>query len=75
MVVFDKLKKASHFALVKTTHTTANIAEIYMKEIARMHWIPSTIVSDEDTKFTLNFWKGLFKGFVTKLKFRTTYYP
>jgi hypothetical protein len=44
MVVVDKLTKASHFFLVKTNHTTTNIAEIYMKEISRLHGIPRTIV-------------------------------
>jgi hypothetical protein len=55
MVVADKLTKATHFVHVKTTHTTANIAEIFMKEIARLCGIPRTIVSDTDTKFTSNF--------------------
>ena len=31
MVVVDKLSKASHFIHVKTTHTTANIADIFIK--------------------------------------------
>jgi hypothetical protein len=53
MVVVDKLTKATHFVPVKMTHTTTNIAEIYMKEIARLHGIPKTIVSYRDTKFTL----------------------
>jgi hypothetical protein len=75
MVVVDKLTKAAHFVPVKTTHTTTNIAEIFMKEIARLHGIPRTIVSDRDMKFTSNFWKGLFKGFGTNLNFSTTYHP
>jgi hypothetical protein len=40
MVVVDKLTKATHFVSVKTTHTMANIAEIFMKEIARLNGIP-----------------------------------
>jgi hypothetical protein len=32
-----------------------------MREIARLHGLPKEIVSDRDTKFTLNFWRGLFK--------------
>jgi hypothetical protein len=36
-VVVDKLTKAAHFVPVKTMHTTTNIAEIFMKEIARLH--------------------------------------
>jgi hypothetical protein len=55
MVVVDKFTKYAHFVLVKTTHTVANIAEIYMREIARLHGIPRTIVSDIDTKFTSKF--------------------
>jgi hypothetical protein len=51
------------------------VVDIYMREIARLHGIPKTIVFDRDTKFTSNFWKGLFKGFGTNLNFSTTYHP
>jgi hypothetical protein len=60
---------------MKTTNKKTNIAEIYMKEIARLHGFPREIVSDRDTKFTSNFWKGLFKGFQTNLNLSTTYHP
>jgi hypothetical protein len=75
MVVVDKLTKDAHFVPIKKTHTPTNIAEIYMREIARLHGIPRTIFSDRDTQFTSNFWKGLFKVFGTNLNFRTTYHP
>ncbi len=55
MVVVDKLTKAAHFLPVKSTHKAANIAEIYMKEIARLHGVPKAIVSDRNSKFTSNF--------------------
>jgi hypothetical protein len=55
MVVVDKLKKATHFVPMKTMHTSTNIVEIFMKEIARLHGIPREIVSNRDTKFTSNF--------------------
>jgi hypothetical protein len=48
MVVVDKITKDAHFVPVKTTHTTTNIAEIFMKEIARLQGIPRTIVSYRD---------------------------
>ena len=41
MVVVDKLSKGAHIILVKTTYTTANIADIFMKEIFRLHGIPN----------------------------------
>jgi transposase InsO family protein len=46
-----------------------------MKEISRLCGIPKAIVSDRDTKFTSNLWKGLFKGFGTNINFSTTYHP
>ena len=75
MVVVDKLSKEAHFILVKKTHSAANIANIFMKEIFRLHGIPKVIISDWDPKFTGNFWKTLFKGLDTKLNFSTSYYP
>jgi hypothetical protein len=65
MVVVDKLTKATYFIPVKMTQKLANIANIYMKEIARLHGVPKEIVSYQYSKFTSNFWKGLFKGFDT----------
>ena len=55
MVVVDKLSKAAHFIPVKTTYTTANIADIFMKEIFFVHGIPKVIIYDRDPKFTRNF--------------------
>ena len=46
-----------------------------MRDIARLHDIPKEIVSDKDTKFTSNLWRGLFKGFGTNMNFSTTYHP
>ena len=75
MVVVDKLSKEEHFILVKKIYTTANIDDIFMKEIFRLHGIPKVIISDRDRKFTRNFWKTLFKRLNTKLNFSTTYHP
>jgi hypothetical protein len=71
----DKLVKAVHFIPVKTTHKAINIANIYMKDVSRLHGVPKVIVSDNDPRFTSNFWKGLFKGFGTNLNLSTTYHP
>jgi hypothetical protein len=75
MVVVDKLMKASHFIPLKTTHKETNVGDIYMREVAQLHGIPKTIVSDRDPKFTSRLWKGLFKGFRTNLNFITSYHP
>ena len=74
MVVVDNLTKVAHFIPVKITRKESKIAYVYMKEIARLHGIPKIIVSDRDPKFTSKFWKGLFNGFGTNLKFSIAYH-
>ena len=59
---------------MKSVHKEVIIAKIYMQEISKLHGVPKTIVFDRDSKFTLNFWKGLFKGFRKKLNFSKTYH-
>jgi len=48
MVVVGKLTKVAHFIHVKTTHKASNIAEIYIKEVAKLHGVPMEIVSEKD---------------------------
>jgi hypothetical protein len=52
MVVAEKLTKVVHFISLKTTHKATDVADIFMREVARLHGIPKTIVSDRDPKFT-----------------------
>ena len=54
-VVIDKLSKAAHFIPVKSTCKEVNIADIFLKEIFRLHGIPKEIILDQDVKFTGNF--------------------
>ena len=75
MVVVDKISKETHFIPIKTTYKAANIVDIFMKEILRLHGIPTVIISDMDPNFSGNFWKYLFKGLDTKLNSSTSYYP
>jgi hypothetical protein len=55
MVVVENLTKAAHFIPLKTTHKATDVADIFMKEVVRLHKIPKTIVFDKDSKFTSNF--------------------
>jgi hypothetical protein len=55
MVVVDKLSKATHFISIKYTFKDINIANVFMKQIFRLHGFPKTIISDRDAKFTSNF--------------------
>ncbi|MCO5579307.1 hypothetical protein L7F22_033162 [Adiantum nelumboides] len=74
-VIVDMLTKVSHLIPVKTTFTASDIARIFVKEVFRLHGLPKRIVSDRDTKFTLNFWTSLFQAIGTELRFSIAYHP
>ena len=44
---------------VKSTFGTAQVADVFLKEIVRLHGVPKVIVSDRDVKFTAAFSKGM----------------
>ena len=75
MVIIDKFSKSGHFIHAKSTYKAINIAEIFMKEIFRLHGIPKMVISDRGVKFTSTFWKELFVGLNTNLNFSTIYHP
>ena len=70
-IVVDTLTKFAHFIPVKSTFGIAQVANVFLKEILRLHGVPKMIISDRDVKFTATFWKGLFGGMGTKLNFST----
>lgn len=45
-VIVDRLTKSTHFLPVKENTTSDQLAQIYIKEIVRLHGVPKTIVSD-----------------------------
>jgi hypothetical protein len=57
MLAINKLSKSTHFIPMKSTFKEINIAEIFMKEIFRLHGIPKTMILDRDVKFISTFWK------------------
>jgi hypothetical protein len=48
-VIVDRLTKAVHFIPVKTTYSSAKVAELYMSRIMCFHGVPKKIMSDRDS--------------------------
>ncbi|WVZ23343.1 hypothetical protein V8G54_001887 [Vigna mungo] len=74
-VVVDRLSKYGHFILLKHPYTARKIAELFAKEIVRLHGIPQSIVSDRDPVFMSLFWQELFRLQGTTLKMSSSYHP
>ena len=58
-VIVDRLIKAAHFLPIRLDYSMDRLAELYVREIVRLHGIPVSIVSDRDPRFTSRFWKKL----------------
>jgi hypothetical protein len=74
-VVVDRLTKTAHFIPVKTTYSSAVLAELYMSQIVCLHGILKKIMSDSGTQFTSHFWQQLHEALGTHLKFSSAYHP
>lgn len=54
-VVEDILTKLAHFIPIKTSYPLQRIVEVYINKIVSLHGIPSSIISDQDLRFTSGF--------------------
>ena len=64
-VVVDRLTKVAHLIPTQTTASASDIAQLFVKEIVRLHGIPARIISDRDAKFTSKFWTAMFQSLGT----------
>ena len=74
-MIVDKLTKSAHFIPIRNSDSLDKLAQLYVREIIRLHGTLVSIVSDRDPRFTSRFWPSLHNALGTKLHFSTTFHP
>ncbi|KAL4384851.1 hypothetical protein GQ457_15G012120 [Hibiscus cannabinus] len=74
-VIMDRFTKSAHFLPVKMDFGYQRLAELYVREIIRLHGVPKSIISDRDPRFTSKFWKSLQTALGTQVKLSTAFQP
>ena len=63
LVMVDKLTKSAHFIPVRDTYKESKIAQVFTKEVVRLHGFPKKIISDRPSIFTGRFWTTFWEPF------------
>jgi len=75
LVIVEMFSMMAHFIPLQTEEHIQELALTFMKEIWRLHGLPESIVSDQDTQFTSRFWTSLMQLLQVKLNLSTTFQP
>jgi hypothetical protein len=74
-VVVDRLMKFAHFFPIAIDFSAAQVAELFFREVFKLHGLPKTIINDRDSRFMSTFWQELFILVGTTLTLSTSYHP
>ena len=75
MTVTDRDTKMVHLVAMRATDGAPEVATHFMREIWRLHGVPTSIVSDRDGRFISTFWQELMKLLGTKLRMSLAFHP
>ena len=73
-VFVDRFSKAAHFVACRSSCSAPDLADLFFKNVIRLHGLPLSIVSDRDPRFCSQFWTYLFARLGTRLDMSTAYH-
>ena len=75
MVAVDRVTKRAHFIGLEQNATAKDVADVILREVWKLHGLPTEIVSDMDSKFSGEFWESLCKSLNKKPRMSTAFNP
>lgn len=75
LVVVCRLSKMAHYIPCNMDMDAEDFANIFIKEVFRLHGLPTKIVSDRGSIFTAKFWKWVSKKLGIQRNLSTAYHP
>ena len=74
-VMVDRLTKSTHFIPIRIDFSLAKLTKVYIRDVVKLHRVPTSILSVRDPRFTSQFQMSLQKSPGTKLDLCTTHHP
>ena len=64
-----------HLIPCRNTCTAEQLADLYARHIFWLHGLPESIISDQGTQFTAQFWRGLYRTLKIEALLSTPFHP
>ena len=74
-VFVDRLSKMVHYAPCRKSIDAPGMAELFVRDVVRLHGWPRVVISDRDPRFDSEFWRSVLAGSGTQLRMSTAYHP
>jgi len=73
-VIMERLTKSAYFIPMAVSYSSEWLAEIYVREIIRLHGVTVSIIFDQGTQFTSHFWRAVQRELGTEVELSTTFH-
>jgi len=74
IVVVDRFTKMAHFIGLHENATAKDVADTFLREVWKLHGLPTEIIADMHAKFSGEFWESLCKMLRVKRRMSTAYH-
>jgi Chromo (CHRromatin Organisation MOdifier) domain len=75
MVVVDSVGKRGHFIPTHTTVTALGAAQLFLRNVWKLHGLPTNVLSDRGPQFVAEFTQELYRLIGIKVSASTAYHP